>query len=322
MNIQPNRTWLLIILTGREEKLVYWDEPYSATLMAPELLSSSMRRTASLFGMVILFSVLLACSAGCVSEPPVPGDGTYFITIDSMPDQILGTAFVISGTTNLPSGSKLLYEQVWDDWRNRSGYGAPRYPPEGAGFISAVIDVQIGNGTVNTWEMPIDSSSYLYPKTYLVWVDSLDLKYSAPRSVAPYNLTRPDGSMITQVPTPTPYPYRLSIDPVPDQIPGSVFTISGTTTLPVESLIYLEHHRAVNPHMPPDAGAFSETVLVSAGSGTENVWQYTIDSSGFPDRLSYIIGVRAQNASPAGTSYFLIHPEDTPIQFLPIPTHD
>ncbi|HJK78263.1 MAG TPA: hypothetical protein O0X18_04850 [Methanocorpusculum sp.] len=281
-----------------------------------------MRRAVFSCGLVILCAVLLVFAAGCVGEPPVPEDGNYFITIDPVPDQILGTAFLVSGTTNLPSGSKLRYEQIWDDWREQPIYGTPIYYWSKAGYISTTLEVERGNGTINVWRMPVDSSSYLYPKTYLVRVDALDLNYSAPRAAAYYNLTRQDGSILTPTPTPTPFPYWLTMDPVPDQIPGSVFTVSGTTNLPPGSSILFTHHRAVQMPIPgdSDAGTLSETVLVTTGHGTENIWQYTVNSSGFPDRLSYIVGVRAENSSPASGSYLLMHPGDTPFLFTPIPT--
>ncbi|MCZ0860208.1 hypothetical protein O0S10_03050 [Methanocorpusculum sp. MG] len=181
-----------------------------------------MRRIDFFCGLVILCVMLLVFAAGCVGEPPAPEEGGYFITIDPVPDQILGTAFVVSGTTNLPLDSKLLYEQVWDDW-----YGdidiTPRLLPNGSGFVSAVITVESGNGSVNTWKILIDSSSYMYPKTYLIWIDALDLNYSAPRAVALYNITKSDGSMITPVPTP-----RLNWTvPVPE--------LGGTVAPPIPS---------------------------------------------------------------------------------------
>ncbi len=214
------------MLAGGGEKVVYPDEGMSAIFMEPAFLSFSMRRTDFLCGLVILCVMLLVFAAGCVGEPPVPEEGGYFITIDPVPDQILGTAFVVSGTTNLPLDSKLLYEQVWDDW-----YGdidiTPRLLPNGSGFVSAVITVESGNGSVNTWKILIDSSSYMYPKTYLIWIDALDLNYSAPRAVALYNITKSDGSMITPVPTPRPTPRLNWTVPVPE--------LGGTVSPPIPS---------------------------------------------------------------------------------------
>ena len=290
--------------------------------MKPAVLSFRMRRPAFLCGGVSLLAVLLVFSAGCVSEPPVSANGEYFVTIDPVPDHILGTTFVVSGTTNLPSGSKLLYEQIWKDWRDQPISGTPIYYWSKSGYISETIEVEKGNGTVNIWRIPVDSSSYLYPKTFIIEVDAVDLNYSAPRAVADYNLTYPDGSVLTPTPTPTPFPYRLTMDPVADHIPGSVFTVSGTTNLPPGNTVLFRHHRAVQMPIPgnSDAGTISETVLVTKGNGTENVWQYTVDSTGFPDRLSYIVGVSAENTSPASDFYLLMHPGDTPFVFTPMPT--
>jgi hypothetical protein len=139
----------------------------------------------------------------------------------------------------------------------------------------------------------------------------LDLNYSVPRAAAQYNFTKPDGSILTPTPTPTPLPYRLTMDLVADQIPGSVCTISGTTNLPPRSNVLFTHQRAVQ--MP---------ILGDSSNGTENIWQYTVESSGFPDLLSYIVGVRAENAFPTSTSYFLMHPGDTSLRFTSIPTPD
>lgn len=99
--------------------------------------------------------------------------------------------------------------------------------------------------------------------------------------------------------------------PVPDQIPGSVFTISGTTNLPSGSSILFKHYRAINSQESPDLGSLSEMIVVTAGDGTENVWQCTVDSSGFPDRQFYVVGVSAKNSSSASGSYRLMYPGDT-----------
>ncbi|MCQ2355586.1 MAG: hypothetical protein MJ014_00975 [Methanocorpusculum sp.] len=45
-----------------------------------------------------------------------------------------------------------------------------------------------------------------------------------------------------------------------------------------------------------------------------------MDSPGFPDRLSYIVGICAENSSPASGSYLLMCPGDTPFLFTPMPT--
>ncbi|MDU9375765.1 hypothetical protein McpSp1_03440 [Methanocorpusculaceae archaeon Sp1] len=274
--------------------------------------------------MVICFAVLMMCAAGCVSEPPIPEDGEYFVTIDPVPDQILGTVFVISGTTNLPSGTHLLFEQSWVDTITQHVEGvsyAPLRPPEGVGHFSMTLDVELGNGTVNLWKVSIDSSTYPSPDRYLIRVNAFDDTHSVlPGAVTMYNITRPDGSMRTPIPTPTSFPYWLSMDPVPDQIPGSVYTISGETNLPAGSSLLFNHYRAVHSPSHSDAGDFSKTIMVQKGDDSKNIWQYTVDSSDFPDRLSYIVGVHAENTSSASTSYILIHPGDTPFRFTPMPT--
>lgn len=71
------------------------------------------------------------------------------------------------------------------------------------GYIPTTLEVERGNGTVNVWRVPVDSSSYLYPKAYAVRVDAVNLNYSVPCAAAMYNLTGPDGSILTPKPTPT-----------------------------------------------------------------------------------------------------------------------
>ena len=317
------------ILTAWGEKVVYSDESLSTIFIDAEVIyshESMTRRTRFLLMLLTAAVVCLIASAGCVSEPSVPADGEYFITIDPIANQILGTTFVVSGTTNLPSGSKLFFEQIWVDTISQPSdgvYSAPLRPPDGVGRFSATLNVELGNGTVNFWKIPIDSSTYPSPDRYLIRVNAFNGTHPVlPGAVAMYNSTRLDGSMRTPVPTPTPFPYWLTMDPVADQIPGSVFTISGTTNLPPGSSVLFRHHRAVQMPIPgnSDAGTISETILVTKGNGTENVWQYTVDSTGFPDRLSYIVGVSAENTSPASDFYLLMHPGDTPFVFTPMPT--
>lgn len=71
------------------------------------------------------------------------------------------------------------------------------------GYIPTTLEVERGNGTINVWRVPVDSSSYLYPKAYAVRVDAVNLNYSVPCAAAMYNLTGPDGSILTPEPTQT-----------------------------------------------------------------------------------------------------------------------
>lgn len=205
------------ILTAWGEKVVYSDESLSTILIDAEVVyshESMTRRTRFLLMVLTAAVVCLIASAGCVSEPPVPADGEYFVTIDPVPDQILGTTFVVSGTTNLPSGSLLICEQIWNERRNAID---DRYPPPGAGVFSVTGVVQKGVGHVNSWQYTINSSSYLYPKTYLLRIGVVNGNTSVTAETT-YNITRSDGSMITPAPTPlsSSWPTRISSLPEPE----------------------------------------------------------------------------------------------------------
>lgn len=78
-----------------------------------------------------LFFAMLLCGLLMFSSVAAAAEEEYWITIDPIPDQMLGTTYTISGETNLPAGSELLLEHYWTDGESMThGYVPRQETPE------------------------------------------------------------------------------------------------------------------------------------------------------------------------------------------------
>ncbi|MDV0440924.1 hypothetical protein [Methanorbis furvi] len=95
---------------------------------------------------------LLIFSAG------VAADEEYWITIDPIPDQMLGSTYIINGETNLPIGSRLLFEHVWTSDKKCRDNTRLYIRSSDDGVFSRVLEVQKSTGDTNIWYTSVDTS--------------------------------------------------------------------------------------------------------------------------------------------------------------------
>lgn len=112
----------------------------------------------------------------------------------------------------------------------------------------------------------------------------------------------------------------ISVDPVSDKNAGDVFTVTGTTNLPVGTELMVEIYAASFDEHASDTGEFSGamgTADVTSGFGGINTWSMEVNTSVFVP-MEYLVNVsvitgdvrnsRTATGAPFGTTTFTVHP--------------
>lgn len=119
-----------------------------------------------------LFFAMLLCGLLMFSSVAAAAEEEYWIIIDPIPVQMLGTTYTISGETNLPAGSELLLEHYWTDGECHDTRVCT--PPRNSGMITSVIQVEQGIKSTNAWHVIMNTSEFWYAREFLVKIYSLD----------------------------------------------------------------------------------------------------------------------------------------------------
>jgi len=121
---------------------------------------------------------------------------------------MLGTTYTISGETNLPAGSKLLFEhdRTDEECRDTRLY----FPPANSGMTASVLQVEQGRTDANIWRVIMNTSEFASAREFLVKIYSLDTPAG---NRTTYNLSKA-----------TPETPWVSIDPISDQHRGTPVT--------------------------------------------------------------------------------------------------
>ncbi|MDV2481122.1 hypothetical protein F8E02_03670 [Methanoculleus sp. Wushi-C6] len=129
-------------------------------------------------------------------------------TIDEIGTVAAGETVVISGTTNLAPGNRLIVEVT-----------PVAFGPGGAGGTSGTAVVQAGNGTANTWSFEVNTAGF-EPGEYLVTVDWVEgdattsSRFTVTAPAATPTPTATPTPEATPTPTPEPSPTPTAAGPV------------------------------------------------------------------------------------------------------------
>ncbi|MDV0443319.1 hypothetical protein [Methanorbis rubei] len=218
-----------------------------------------------------LFFAAVVCAV-LIFSAGVAADEEYWITIDPIPDQMLGSTYIINGETNLPVGSKLFFEHYWADWECHDTRVCCK--PINSGETSNIIQVQQGTGDANVWSFIMDTSEFGYARKFLAKVTSFDTDF---RTSTTYNLIER-----------TPETSWIMIDPIPDQNVGANITITGSVFQPQEGMflidiqpIWFDHNTAPDT---TEARPFVKYILVTVPKGTTEFynWSISLDTATLP----------------------------------------
>jgi len=208
--------------------------------------------------------------------------------------------FNISGKTNLPAGSKL-WVNVYPCNRNSSHL-----------IVDFVAVEQTTDGN-NTFSYPVNITKTAAGERIITTEYCTLVKLDNVKNIIRFNLTVEDP------------PFWIRIDPVAEYHRGKNFTITGTTNLPAGSEITVTcgfFSRFPCPMWAEDdpynwsgtvcgnegcePGHFSWTIPVKQGTGQNNIWMVSDDTTGWCENESYRINVVKKgldNVSPASIDF-------------------
>jgi len=234
-----------------------------------------------------------------------------FIRIDRPGTIFRGEKILITGTTNLPNDTELLYTIVQQS--NISVFTVdPKTQKQDLrpGFTrSGLITVLPGENGVNRWSFAIDSTEFI-PDRYDVIVSSdttgsENLADDGTVNTASLVVLEASSDRLTpQVPGTGPC-QAIAIDALPGTLTNRTYTITGTTSFPSGmelhfTLIPLEFETNVNMGTKSLSGTFTGatgTVEVTRGTGDANTWSADVDLSRFPPK-EYLVNISNDRIDP------------------------
>ncbi|MDU9375737.1 hypothetical protein McpSp1_03160 [Methanocorpusculaceae archaeon Sp1] len=247
-----------------------------------------------------LFFAALMCGL-LIFSAGVAADEEYWITIDPIPDQMLGSTYIINGETNLPLGSRLLFEHmkdhdVYDDDTRLYdvSYYESRY-----GLISEIVEVQKGTTEGNVWSTTINSSRFTYTGKSIAKITSIDTDI---RMSTTYDLIER-----------TPETSWIMIDPIPDQNVGANITITGSVFQPQEGMLFIDIQPVWFDHnTAPDtteARPFVKHMLVTVPKGTTESynWSISLDTAPLPPDMYRVEASCLESGFGSQSRTFLLH---------------
>ncbi len=231
------------------------------------------------------------------------GTFTVFPTaaIDTVPDHAVGDLVVITGTTNLPAGTRLDLDVFTipagseKTWRVGS---TDAYIVRGTGISnnwSGALDtseIPPGEYAVNAYPLNTDNASYT--KGNLLATSRLRLTN---RSPAPAGTPVPDGNRSVYI----------SVNPPGTVVRGEKLLVTGATNLPEETeLLYVVVQQSdtsvftIDPRtgsQDTQAGLTRSGIVdVLSDTGGSNKWSFALDTAEFiPDRYEVIVSRIQEN---------------------------
>ncbi|MFA4848919.1 MAG: hypothetical protein WC626_04255 [Methanoregula sp.] len=227
-----------------------------------------------------------------------------FIRINRPGTITRGEKILISGTTNLPNDTQLLYLVIQQS--NISVFTVdPKTQKQDLrrGFTrSGLITALPGDNGVSQWSFAIDSTEFI-PDRYEVIVTTDNISTENIGKEGTFGreslvvLEARSDRFTTPVPVTGPC-QAITIDAFPDKLINKTYTITGTTSLqPGTELLFTviptEFDFTTNKGTMVPAGSFSGAVgqmEVTRGTGDTNFWSADVDLSMFPPK-EYLVNV-------------------------------
>jgi hypothetical protein len=234
-----------------------------------------------------------------------------FITIDQPGTIERGEKILVSGTTNLPEKTQLIYIV-----RQQSVISVFTVDPKTGkqemkgGFTrSGLIDVMRGENGVNRWSFALDSTEFI-PDRYEVLVTLESINMDKLEVEGPFGaeylhiLDAPADRFVVTTPDTGPC-QSILIDTLPERPGNKTYTVTGNTSLqPGTELLFTFLPVEFEVSMDTKTKSFSGqiygatgTVNVTRGTGEANTWSADLDLSTFPPD-EYIINISTDRNNP------------------------
>jgi hypothetical protein len=243
-----------------------------------------------------------------------------FIHIDSPASIYRGEKILISGTTNLPEDTQLLYAVIQQS--NKSVFTVDpktrKQDLKGRFTRTGLIMVLPGENGVNRWSFAVDSTEFI-PDRYeaIVMPDTMSIDDVGNGKDGPFGtaslvvLDATSDRLTTPVPDTGPC-QSIMIDPLPDTLMNKTYTITGTTSLqPGTELLFtvlpVENEFSMDMGTKNISGEIygaTGRVDVTRGVGDTNTWSTDLSLATFPQK-EYIMNVSNDRIDPRtyGTIY-------------------
>jgi len=206
---------------------------------------------------------------------------TPLLDVTPLPEYSPGEQVVISGTTSLPAGEVLDIALIKEPFHTTKCD-----PGTFCGSNTYSTTVSAGPGS-NVWSYSLDTTGF--PEGgYDIWVVSRNQPNTSVHT-ALYLRECPRSENAT--------PW-IHITPVGDHAIGEIITISGTTSYPINTMLWISLGPKVFTNYPPNY--FDGQILVVPGK-CSNVWQVTINTSAFVID-EYSVRVEPVNSTPLFSS--------------------
>ncbi|AGB03098.1 hypothetical protein Metfor_2091 [Methanoregula formicica SMSP] len=227
-----------------------------------------------------------------------------FIKIDHIGTIFRGEKILVTGTTNLPAETELLYIVI-----PRSNTSVLKIDPKTGmrevqqGFTrSGLTPVLAGAYEGNHWSFAIDTTEFIQDEyEIIVTTDSVSSdKIGKEGTFRTTSMTVLEADLsLPPLPGPAAGSCQIiRIDPIPNVPTGKIWTITGTTSLQpgtelLMQVLPVEFDIGINPATGNISGALNGamgTTEVVPGSGGNNTWSLEMDPSRLPPN-EYLVNV-------------------------------
>jgi hypothetical protein len=244
-----------------------------------------------------------------VHESQAPRVTGKFIRIDPVGDKNVGDNFAITGTTNLPAGTEILFQVYSASFEPTAA--DPQTGAQSGEFTGATGTVKVirGTGDTNTWSADIDLSTF-QPEEYLVNVSLLtgdpakgDYSTGNPSGRLKFTVNPASGTAGTSQSSDLTVAGGILIDPIRDTTAGKLLQVTGKTNLSAGTDLIVKvipasmnSETIINNYQNPENAA---VIKVVKGSGINNRFSVTLDTRLLPLK-DHIITVSNIDGAAAG----------------------
>jgi len=232
-----------------------------------------------------------------------------FIRIDPVGDKNVGDRFNVTGTTNLPAGTEILFQAYAASYEPSATN--PQTDAQQGEFVGAtgIVKVTPGIGKVNSWSADLDLSTFL-PKEYLVNVSVFtgdvskgDFSTGSPFGKTTFTVHPSSGTAGTSRLFDNVAAGGILIDAIRDTTAGDLLVVTGKTNLSVGTDLLvkvipasMDNETIIRNYQNPENAA---VIKVVKGSGINNRFSVPIDTRFFPP-AEHIVFVSDVKGNAAG----------------------
>jgi hypothetical protein len=204
----------------------------------------------------------------------IPADSALYISIDPIGEKTTGDLLIVTGSTNLPAGTILMVN----------------VGSSGVGYGSDTI-VRIGSGGINRFSSPVDTA-ILKPGTNTITVTQMlgdvtkgDYRTGTLNGTTTFALKGTYRGAETPVQATITKDDYIRITAIGDRAVGDQFLITGTTSLPVGTILIwqvMPSTGTVPTALDLNARGIMANNAVTKGDGTDNRVSLAVDTTDHP----------------------------------------